>query len=46
MNPSHKEYFASMPSKTTLFFRTFLPWQLFKFMIINVRMIRMIFKSH
>jgi len=38
--------FASVPNGKTKFFRTFLPWQLFRFAWINVRMVVMIFKSH
>jgi hypothetical protein len=34
------------PTRSTLFWRTFWPWQLLRFLIINVRMTRMILKSH
>lgn len=37
---------APRPTGTTLFFRTFLPWQLFRFAWINLKMIRMIGLSH
>jgi hypothetical protein len=34
------------PTKTTLFWRTFLPWQFIRFLFINLRMTAMILKSH
>jgi len=38
--------FASVPTGFTRFLRTFIPFQLFRFAAINLRMVRMIFKSH
>lgn len=37
---------AVRPTKTTLFLRSFLPWQLIRFILINIRMSFMIMKSH
>jgi hypothetical protein len=37
---------APRPTKLTLFFRAFLPWQLIRFLIINLKMTVMILKSH
>lgn len=34
------------PTKGTLFWRTFVPWQLVRFLLINLRMTAMILKSH
>jgi hypothetical protein len=34
------------PTRRTLFWRTFLPWQLIRFVIINLRMTKMIRRSH
>jgi hypothetical protein len=34
------------PTKRTLFWRTFVPWQLLRFLVINLRMTRMIMRSH
>jgi hypothetical protein len=34
------------PTPSTLFWRTFVPWQLLRFVIINLRMTAMILKSH
>ena len=46
IQPYTREFFAPRPSAATLFFRTFLPWQLVRFAWINVKMIRMIKKAH
>ena len=45
-DPDAPDFFAPMPTKLTLFLRTFVPWQLVKFVWINLKMIRMIFLSH
>ncbi len=37
---------APKPTRFTLFLRHFLPWQLFRFVIINLKMLRMIGKGH
>jgi|GEM_PF-446862 len=37
---------VTKPTATTRFFRTFLPWQLVRFIIINVKMMRIISVSH
>jgi hypothetical protein len=39
-------YFATKPTRWTLFWRTFLPWQMVRFASINLRMIVIIFRSH
>ena len=44
--PYSREFFAPRPSPLTLFFRTFLPWQLLRFLWINLKMIQMIGKAH
>lgn len=41
-----KSYLAPRPTRTTVFFRSFLPWQIVRFLIINARMTVMILKSH
>ncbi|OFZ30067.1 MAG: hypothetical protein A2622_09440 [Bdellovibrionales bacterium RIFCSPHIGHO2_01_FULL_40_29] len=41
-----KSYLAPVPTKMTLFLRSFLPWQILRFLIINLRMTVMIAKSH
>jgi hypothetical protein len=37
---------AMKPSGRVLFFRTFWPYQFLRFIWINLRMLRIIFKSH
>ncbi len=37
---------APMPTRGTLFLRTFLPWQLVRFAVINLKMFRLIWRSH
>jgi hypothetical protein len=40
------KYPATKPTKNTLFWRSFFPWQILRFIIINIRMTFMILKSH
>ena len=39
-------FFATKPTATTKFMRTFLPWQMLRFVWINLRMIIIIRRSH
>ena len=39
-------FFATKPTAATKFMRTFLPWQLVRFVWINLRMIIIIHRSH
>lgn len=41
-----QSHYAARPTARTLFFRTFFPWQLFRFVVVNLRMTVMILKSH
>ncbi|MCB1208409.1 MAG: hypothetical protein KDK97_03725 [Verrucomicrobiales bacterium] len=38
--------YATVPTPSTRFWRTFAPYQLLRFLVINVKMLRLIFKSH
>lgn len=38
--------FIPVPTARTRALRTFVPWQLWRFVVINLRMLRMIAKSH
>ncbi len=38
--------YATVPTPFTRFWRTFAPYQVLRFFIINVKMLRMISKSH
>ncbi len=44
--PYEREFFIPTPSRTTLFFRKFVPWQLVRFVWINLKMIRMLGIGH
>jgi hypothetical protein len=39
-------FYATKPTRTTVFFRTFLPWQLWRFLRINLKMMTIIARSH
>ena len=38
--------YVTRPTRRTLFLRTFLPWQLWRFAAINLKMIGIIRRSH
>ncbi len=37
---------AALPTAWTVFMRTFVPWQMVRFAVINLKMIRLIRQSH
>lgn len=39
-------FYATKPTGITLFMRTFLPWQIWRFVWINLKMMVIIWKSH
>ncbi len=41
-----REFYIPTPTRLTIFFRTFFPWQLLRFIWINLKMIRMIGIGH
>jgi hypothetical protein len=41
-----ESFYATKPTRFTVFMRTFLPWQLWRFARINLRMLRIIARSH
>ena len=41
-----ESFYATRPTPGTVFMRTFLPWQLWRFVRINLKMLRIIGKSH
>lgn len=41
-----ESFYATRPTPGTVFMRTFLPWQMLRFAIINLRMLVIIGKSH
>jgi hypothetical protein len=44
--PSEQQRHAMRPTSWVLFWRRFVPYQLFRFFVINLRMAAMIRKSH
>ncbi len=45
--PYSKEARSFMaPTKTTVFIRTFIPWQIIKFVYYNLKMIKILSKGH
>jgi hypothetical protein len=39
-------FYATRPTRATVFWRTFLPWQLWRFVRINWKMFAIIARSH
>lgn len=39
-------FYATRPTRTTVFLRTFLPWQFVRFVWINLKMVIIIRRSH
>jgi hypothetical protein len=37
---------APLPTRATVFMRTFVPWQMVRFAVINLKMLRLILRSH
>ncbi len=37
---------AALPTLATVFMRTFVPWQMVRFAVINLKMLRLILRSH
>ena len=41
-----ESFFATKPTAFTRFMRTFIPWQMVRFAVINLKMLRLIVRSH
>jgi hypothetical protein len=41
-----ESFFATKPTRFTRFMRTFIPWQMVRFAVINLKMLRIIARSH
>lgn len=39
-------FYATKPTRGTVFMRTFLPWQMWRFVWINLKMVGIIWRSH
>lgn len=46
IEPYHENYYAAFPSKRVRFGRTCKLWQLWRFMAINLRITRLLLRSH
>jgi hypothetical protein len=44
--PYQQAYYPPKPTGFTRFMRTCLVWQLYRFMVINIKMLKLIAKSH
>ena len=44
--PDETTFYATQPTRFTVFLRTFLPWQVVRFAVINLKMLRIIRRSH
>lgn len=44
--PNSDWFYATKPTRGTLFLRTFIPYQLWRFFWINLKMLGMIRRSH
>lgn len=38
--------YAATPTKNTLFWRKFWPWQAWRFIVLNVKIIKIVVKGH
>lgn len=41
-----QEFFAPMPTKTTRFWRNFIPWQMIRFMVLNFKILKIVVRGH
>ena len=39
-------FYATKPTRGTVFLRTFIPWQVYRFLKINLKMVTIIARSH
>lgn len=42
----YDEAYPPVPSATTLFWRKFVPWQMFRFFVLNYKMLRIVVGGH
>lgn len=45
-DPYLQAYYPPQPTKFTLFMRQFLPWQIIRFVVINLKMLKLMRDSH
>jgi hypothetical protein len=44
--PYSEESYPPFPTKETLFWRRFVPWQLLRFVVLNIKIIRIVVGGH
>ncbi|HUW06778.1 MAG TPA: hypothetical protein VMW01_11015 [Williamwhitmania sp.] len=41
-----QEFYAPMPTRATMFWRNFVPWQIIRFFVLNLKILRIVVKGH
>jgi len=44
--PYQQAYYPPKPTRTTIYMRKFLPWQIIRFIVINLKMMKLMARSH
>lgn len=44
--PYSEASFATVPGKSTKFFRRFIPWQIIRFVVLNLKMMKIVVGGH
>lgn len=40
------EFYPPVPNKFTLFMRRFIPWQIYRFIVLNIKIMRIVIGGH
>lgn len=40
------ESYAPMPTKSTIFWRKFIPWQVWRFIVLNIKILKIVVGGH
>lgn len=46
LTPYSEISFVTVPGKSTRFFRKFIPWQIIRFIVLNIKMIKIVAGGH
>ncbi len=41
-----QESYAPMPTKSTIFWRRFIPWQVWRFIVLNIKILKIVVGGH
>jgi hypothetical protein len=44
--PYSEEFYPPVPTKGTMFWRRFVPWQLVRFLVLNIKILRIVVGGH